>query len=161
MGRNFIIAQETMVNADGEELGLSYGPIRIIPSFKHQDLKADDFGPDVPPNVLWMLGTCTISMTLIHFDEQVLDDVINKSMGGSEDGVLAAAGTPMNDNYVSLNIQPSGIALPWSFPSAYLADSPFEYPLGSQVSAVVLRWRAIPFTSAVNPSSQGAALWSR
>ena len=43
MGRNYIIAQETMVNADGQELGLSYGPIRIIPSFKHMDIKADDF----------------------------------------------------------------------------------------------------------------------
>ena len=99
MPRDFYINGETMVYVKGradslllgtrQELGLSDGMIRVIPDFRHHELNVDAWG-EAPVDVQFMLATVTISMTLIHFDEAVLDDCVQESMGGAGEGVFSS-----------------------------------------------------------------------
>ena len=57
----------------GAQLGLSLDQIKITPRFHHRDVHTDDFGPDIPPEVLWNLADIRINMTLVHYDYDVLD----------------------------------------------------------------------------------------
>mgnify|MGYP001608992929 FL=1 len=105
MARDFIINGETLVKVKGSssssistlsELGLAEKEVTISPRFYHSEMRADDFGPNIPPEVMWMLADVQIAMTLVHFDRAVLEACISESMGGSTFGVfLAGAGTPM------------------------------------------------------------------
>lgn len=170
-----------LAQADGEggeelwELGLSIDEIRIIPRFFHYDIKTDDFGPDVPVNIIWNLADVTIMMTLVHFDDDILDRCISNSMGngvlGSDGnpnpGKLVAAGTILGgkDNsdtkFISLNLLSPQFEKPWVFTYSYLTAQPLEIPLGTSRSLVQLTWRAIPFPQAGNEvESAGATLWS-
>lgn len=160
-----------------QELGLATDQIRIMPRWKHRDIFEDSFGPDIPPETMWLLADVMISMTLNHVDLDILKACINESMGGSSDGTLVAAGRPMgggvelfeaNNHYISLNLLGSN---PWRFRACYLQERPVEWPVGTIVSNIQLNWRAIPYAfPKAFPGSPGEgtryeytkyALWDR
>ncbi len=208
MSRKFVINGECFVQVKGngaiaelaknppdplvgslQDLGLTTESVTIIPRFSHYAVKADDFGPDVPAEILWNLAEVRISMTLVHYDDFVLDAVIAESMcGGVGDGPIGVvgwagqmmpAGTPMGGNkplytsgnhYIGLNISSPILGFPWRFPATYLASQPVVIPLGTRRSEVQLNWRAIPyqFYSGDNKTqplveivSSGVELWTR
>ena len=188
MARDFIISGETLVSVKGmtgtpiaavQELGLASDEILVVPHFSHRDLHIDDFGPDIPPEVLWMLSTVSIHMTLVHFDNDILRTCITESMAGGTEGTMVGAGTPMGggadifsdkNHYISLSLSSAQLLLPWRFRSTYLAELPVEYPLGTGASLVRLNWRAIPYYPPTSTGdliagtayrSTGRVLWDR
>lgn len=149
------------------ELGLASDQVQIIPHYYHKDIYADDFGPSVPPEVLWNIADVNIRMTLIHYDYLVLDDCIANSMGGSATGAgqLIGAGDTLGRGcgrqesgncYISLNLTSPYGQNPWHFPTTYLAEQPVVIPLGTEKSLVQLNWRAIPYDRAVPGFALGA-----
>lgn len=165
MPRDFVINGETMVNVQGFlsvsggfgsfELGLTSESVRVSPRFIHRDVHIDDFGPDIPVEVINMLADVHIRMILVHYDPQVLTACVGESLGGSLiDGRMIPAGTPMGggfplgafgNHYIELTLT-SPFLSPWRFPAAYLTSQPLEIPLGTERSLVQLDWRAIPYT---------------
>lgn len=150
------------------ELGLAEKEVTIEFQTKYAEIKADDFGPDVPANLMSVLSTATIDMTLVHYDRWVLDSCIAESMGGSTltatypqkvlpgtlAGTFLGAGTLMGtrgdpqasgNHWISLNLTSPNINYPWHFPTTYLEGPPLEIPLGTKRSLVKLRWRALPY----------------
>lgn len=191
MARDFIINGETLVKVKGaegaftndgpNELGLTVDQVTVVPRWKHLDILADDFGPDIPAELMWNLADVIILMTLIHFDEGVLDRCMAQSMGGAKDdngvlyaaGIMAGAGRQMgamkalfdaNNHFISLNLLSPVLNRPWRFPKSVLAENPVQYPLGVEKSAVKLVWRAIPY-QVVNEDTEvksaGSILWDR
>lgn len=165
------------------ELGLAAENITIVPKILHHDIHADDFGPEAAPDTMWMLGDVSIRMTLIHYDDGVLNLGLANSMGGMNmnylgetlamppAGTLLGGGRPLYTSgcyYMGLNILPGTGRLqqPWNFPAAYLAMPPMELPLGTSPSNVRLTWRALPYVSSLARSgefvrSNRAVLWDR
>ncbi len=149
------------------ELGLSVDPIIISFKLNHLDVSVDDYANKVPAETLWMLGEASIRMTLVHWDDVVLKRCVRESMGGATSfGNMKGAGTPMGgskpqsnvlNHYISLNLNSpnAGTDIPatYRFPSSYLADMPYELPIGTERSLVKLHWRAIPYFSTNNFTS--------
>lgn len=150
------------------ELGLSDADVRVIPRSFHRDQAVAGFGPNVPPEVTWLLSEVYVRMTLIHYDKDALQVCLAESMGGADitlspipgltfgDGQLVGAGQPLGRyrphlasgcHYVSLNLASPVEQLPWRFPTAYLADTPVEYALGTKAQRVQLNWRVIPYVT--------------
>lgn len=184
MARDFCVNGETLVKLKGSssqsaiasvcELGLTSDDVRIIPRWIHEDMHVNDFGPDVPPDVLCMLADVTIRMTMIHYDNAILSACIAETMGGGTEGTLRGAGTPMGGynrlyteycHYISLNLMSPQLNRPWLFYACYLASPPLEYPIGTTVSAVPLTWRAIPYANGLalpndfGIQSVGTVIW--
>jgi hypothetical protein len=191
MARDFFLNGETMVYVKGradspigarQELGLAVDAIRVTPVFKHEDIKVDAWG-QAPPEVQWMLAEVRISMTLIHFDRDILDTCLQESMAGATAiGTLRRAGARMGNNlplfaaggvngnhYISLNLASPVGNKPWRFVSTYMPDQPIDFPLGTEKSAVVCSWRAIPYTQdpwggvtagVAGQGAEGALLWT-
>lgn len=155
------------------ELGLTEGDIRVSPNWSHDEIHADDYGPNIPAELHWMLSDCNITMRLAHFDPVTLQRCIQQSMAGqslTNDGIMAGAGTPMGGfvpflasgyYFMSMNILSPVLSTPWRFPAAYLAERPFSYPLSTKRSLVDLNWRAIPLppNPTVEITSSGSILW--
>lgn len=182
MPRDIQIAGEMLVKVKGNlgsniatlsELGLTEGPIRIIPTYYHQDLLVDDYGPNVPANVLQNLLECRIVMNLIHYDPDVLDTCLAESLGGGTFGTIAfGAGQPLGDlgprfggtnHFISLNLVSDldGVTNKnWRFLTTYLCEQPEEYPIGTEKTVVRLNWRAIPYFDQVggDPDLSGPTL---
>ena len=138
-----------------KQLGLAEGPIVVRPTFKTQDMHTDDFGPEVPADVMLMLAEVNIDMTLIQYDDDVLETCVADAMGGGAPGVNAGAGTPMGamlpvgvsgNHYISLNISSTVLGRVWRFRASYLTSN-VELPLGTSRTAAKLTWRAIPYVS--------------
>lgn len=165
MARDFFINGESMVSVKGAagtsinpliQLGLSDGPIRVSLDFRHRDIQVDAWGNEIPPEVQFMLAAATITMTLVHFDRDVLDVCVQESFGGAAaPGFLTRAGSRLGNNaarfaatnhYIGLNILSPVAAKPWRFYFTYLTGTPVEFPLGTEKSLVQLTWRAIPYT---------------
>lgn len=139
------------------ELGMTDEPIRISFKYSQKDVPADDFGPEVPANILSQLYEATIRMNLVHFDETILRACMRESAvaAGNFDGVCAPGGTPLgnggalfssNNYFISLNIVGLRYPLPWRFPASFLI-TPLEYPIGSVATKPSLVWRSIPYAS--------------
>ena len=143
------------------ELGLATEPILVRPRNVHQNVRSEDFGPEIPPEIQTMLAECDISMKLIHYDRLVMEACVGESMGGTTnsvlgdlDGTLAAAGSLMGNgrapgssgcHYISLNISsPQGLR-PWRFPTAFLSQRPVEIPFSTSRSITLFEWRAVPY----------------
>ena len=182
MPRDFQINGETMVAVKGAvgtgissltNLGLTdrEGIVRISPRFIHEDIPVDAWG-DAPPEIQFFLTDVQINMTLVHYDEVVLEEVIRLSMGGgSSEGVLPRAGTRMGggvarfaagNNFIGLNLSSPVGSKPWRFYFTYLSSPPFVLPLGTRRSHIQLTWRAVPYT--VDPwnagsGAQGTVIW--
>lgn len=135
------------------ELGLAQGVVTVSPKFYHKDIMIDDFGPEVPVEVLSMLALVDIDMTMIHVDLDVLYKCVLNSMAvpNGPVGAFSGAGTPLGGNtdattdYISLNLTSPVLARPLRFRAAYLAVNPFEMPLGVKAMPIPLKWRAIPY----------------
>lgn len=183
MARDYVISGETLVRVKGNpssaiaslsELGLAEKEVRIVPRFIHQDVHTDDFGPEIPAEVLAMLADVTIRMTLVHYDKSILDTCLAESLGGGTPGVMPGAGVPMgaysavttgNNHFISLNLLSPQLNFPWRFRAAYLANTPAEIPIGTERTLAVLTWRAIPYafppSSVGEIQSKGTILWDR
>ena len=165
------------------ELGLTSDQIVLTPKIVRHDVKTDDLGPEIPANLMQYMSEMNITMTLVHFDQNVLQIVQGEAGGGAvvaaggvtdvAPGVLQPAGTFLGfgpvlasgNHFMSLNIASPKAGLPYRFPSCTLADTPMRTPLGTGYSMVTLNWRAIPY-SRPNPVtgecfSSGAKLWDR
>lgn len=158
MARNYFVNGNTMVYANGAELGLSNSQISITLNPRHLDIQVSTFGPDVPPEIQAMLADATISMTLVNFDAAVLQACVRRSMACSADGVMPSAGVLMGaaSMFTSLNISSPVGQVPWTFPSAYLVAPAVDWPLGNERSIVSLNWRAIPFK--LDPADAAGAI---
>lgn len=201
MARDYFIFGETLVSVKGgehmsgrpigvvSELGLSTDAIVITPRYFHHDMRIDDFGPDVPADVMWNLADVTIRMNLVHYDEEVLDRCERESMGGgpaltvfdsptNNAGLIAPAGTILGGNkflfasgnhFISVNLfSQTNAELSRRYRTCYLAEQPVVFPIGTRASILQLTWRAIPYQeppSIFNPNvewiSSGAILWDR
>lgn len=164
MARTFFVNGESMVTVRGNssssigsttQLGLSDGPIRISIEFRHKDIQVDAFGGEIPPDVQWMLAAASISMTLVHYDVNVLQSCIQESMASSSsEGTMSRAGDLMGggnplysagNSYIALGILSPVGNIPWRFYASYLTGNPITYPLGTEKSLVQMNWRAIPY----------------
>jgi len=161
------------------QLGLSSDPIKITYEFYHQDLRADDFGPNCPPDVQSMMATVKIGMRLVHYDKTILDYCTAAAMGGIRliggapqlPGVMEPAGKMLGANrtylasgyhFIGLNLV-SAITSGYHFPAAYLETPPYVVPLGTERSIVDLNWRAIPYQRpnlSGDVISSGVILWN-
>ncbi len=165
MARDFQIPGESLVLVKGaadsgiavlSELGLADSSIHVRPNFVHQDINVDAWGPRIPADVQWFLSDVTINMTLVHYDNLILDICVQQSMASTgQFGTMGRAGQRMGNNtprfgagnrLVSLNITSPVLGQPWRFFFCYLSSPPVEFPLGTQRSLIVMNWRAIPFT---------------
>ena len=181
MSRDFYINGETLVLVKGRsdcgiaalsELGLADSPVRISFDFHHADMNVDAWGTDIPVDVQWMLLGANITMNLIHFDKNILDVVVQLSMGAdpvNNNGSLTqmgragqrlgnnqprfgpAVGNPgtgyqAGNNYIGLNLTSPVLGKPFCFFYTYLTGNPYELPLGTEKSVVPLNFRAIPYT---------------
>ena len=176
MPRNFYIMGACMVLVKGcssnfpitgvTQLGLTDGPIHVSLKHYHKDIYVDDFGDRAPPEVLTMLGEATITMTLTHFDSTVLGACIAEAQQGGTEGTFGECGQPMgsqqplfsaNNHFISVNIQTDvfSSAQDWRFRACYLADTPYQWQLGTSRSLVSLNWRCIPYFSQ-QPEEGGA-----
>lgn len=173
MARNYYINGETMVKVQNQsigtsqELGLSDTPISIQVTYHQLDIRVDAMGGTAPPEVQHMSMEAMISMTLIHFDNTVLDACIRESHAGATFGTMPRAGTRLGGNvaigatgnhFITLGLTSPVGGAPWRFPAAYLYQTPFVWPLGTERSIVQLRWRAIPYT--IDPqTANGVIVW--
>lgn len=158
-----------------KELGLTdgQGKVTITPNYRHKDYRYDDFGPEIPPDVMWMLTDVEIIMTLVHFDASILSACISESAGGGTEGKMQGAGQPMGagkamyaegNHYITLYLGSPGTAdNPWRFKSCYLYRRPVVWPLGAERSLVQCYWRAIPYipipTGITEMQSKGVVVW--
>ncbi len=89
MVRDYHVAGEVMVSVYGghpylsslTQFGLASDSIDIVPVFYSQDIHTDDFGPRCPVDVMRLLGAVIIHMTLVHYDEDILDCLTTAAMG--------------------------------------------------------------------------------
>lgn len=155
----------TSLTSGAGDLGLASEPITVTPTFFHRDILTDDFGPNVPAEVMWNLATVTIRMKLVHFDLDNLIFAYGESMAGGVpqggpfpgdpiDGRLAPAGSLLGNgiallssgcHYVGLLIQSPVLGLPWHFPSAHMVGQPFIFPLGTEKTVADVTFRAITY----------------
>ncbi|RJQ24625.1 hypothetical protein C4577_07600 [Candidatus Parcubacteria bacterium] len=167
------------IGEDGElqELGLTntQGVVKIIPNYRHKDYRYDDFGSEIPPEVMWMLTDVTITMSLVHFDPVILKACIAESAGGGVDGLMEAAGKPLgagkamyaNGNhfmtlFLSASDESDTDAEPWRFNACYLAQRPIIWPISAERSIVDCIWRAIPYvplSTGEELKSSGVVIW--
>lgn len=189
MARQYHIHGETMVYVKGgahlsllegspmtsrTELGLSTEQIIITPSYKKKDMIIDNYGPDVPIDVVAYMSECTIEMSLVHFDASILNICLGESNGGlmmdnllfdandepfrtANVGKAGKAGSLLGkgydyfasgNNFISLtlkSVQPIPLGgTTIRFKTSYISDR-VVYPLGTKYTAVDLTWRAIPY----------------
>ena len=175
MARNLYLNGESLVSVKGmagtaianlSQLGLTDpSPIPVSFNFHIDPVLANAWGK-VPFNTQWMGATAQITMSLVHFDNDVLNACIQESMGGGGAvGQMARAGTVMGasatrfaagNHFIGLNIYSPVQNIPWRFYWAYLSESPMTFPLGVERSIVQLTWTAIPFTLDPWNNGQGA-----
>lgn len=156
-----------------QQLGLSDGPIRVVFDSRVLDIKVDAWG-EVPPEVQFMNAQAMVQMTLVHFDQSVLNTCVRESMAGAAGGatgVLPITGARMGNNaarfaatnhWIGLNLSSPVGGLPYRFFYSMLSGPIAEIPLGAERSVVNLNWRVIPYTTDPYGNGAGAggqALW--
>lgn len=183
MARDLFINGEVLVAVKGpqgslisslSELGLSAdGDITITPQIFQDEVTADAWG-DAPFEVQLRLSTVTIDMTLVHFDQAVLQECWRLSLGGPQFvGQVARAGARMGsnlarfaagNNFMGLNLTSPIAGLPYRFYYTYLTQQPLVWPLGTKRSLAKLNWKAIPAVADPWQGGQGATnytIWDR
>ncbi len=177
MSRIYNVSGEVMVYVFGgvfttlTELGLCSDSIRIVPRYAHRDIPVDDFGPDIPAEVLTMTLEAYVRMTLVHFDPIVLGFCIAQAAGTTVAGTCGAAGIPLLTRGlgISLNLRPLN-DIPWRFRNSYIDGNPIENPIGTQHSLTQINWRCLPVAPSgfsighgytQEPRSAGAVVWDR
>lgn len=172
------------------ELGLTQDPVTITPNYYHKDLFVDDFGPNVPSDVMYNLVDVNLSMNLVHYDHRVLGYCLAESMGGtgvadriafegfsplapanmiSGLGFSVGAGALMGkgkvlwasgNHLVSVSLRSPQGGVPYRFRACYLTQPPVVIPLGTERSIVQLNWRAIPYRAILGSGTPGGVLSS-
>ena len=158
------------------ELGLCSDQVKITPTFTHEDIQCNDFGPKAPPDVMARLADVRLQMTLIHYDEDVLDALMNESTGGGSyfqvlgnnflhpAGMLAPNGTPLGggrpmymsgNHLVSIGVTSPDLGKSYTFVSCYMDEQPCVIPLGSEASQVEVTFRAIPYVPIYQSGDRG------
>jgi hypothetical protein len=165
--------------------GLCDTPIHVRLDFKTLPIKVDAWGDQVAPEIQTMLTQAMVTMTLVHFDRPILDTLVQESQAGAPViGQLARAGARMGNNlprfapsgtpnpatgvattgnhFIGLNIASPVGGKTWRFFYAMLANSPLEFPLGTERSIVTLNWLCVPYTQDpwnAGLGAQGTVLW--
>lgn len=167
MARDFLIPGEAMVfvrgpasssiAGNGNQLGLSEDQIRVAPKFKYKDINVNAWGSDqVPVDVQRFLAWVDISMNLVHFDRDFLDECKRLMMGGTLIGRTGRTGSRIGaglgrwvqgNNYIGIAISSPVVAKPWRFWYCHMTEDPVEYPIGTERSVVAVNFRAIPYTA--------------
>ena len=168
MARTYKVYGETMVKVKGRsdspiaalsELGLTSDPITITVEYKHLEIGVNAYG-QVPPELQGMGMMARVNMTLVHFDQDVLDACLAEALAGSPGfGQLGHAGALMGNglprfapggangnHFIGLNLISALGAPPWRFLYAQLAGQPMTYPIGAERSLVQLQWTAFPYS---------------
>lgn len=193
MPRNFVINGESMVSvtgpdgvaflSGGSQLGLTTDAITVDLEINSEPLIVDAYGKNNPVDEQVFGGTATIVMNLIHFNAGVLAAIVQMQFpaygvtvaegalgrAGSRRGGGINLGAPGN-NYITLSIynavpnSASTVQSCFQFPTAYLKEQPYHFPLGTEKSVVRLVWRALAYS--VDPwnngtGSQGVPLYTR
>lgn len=187
MGRDLFIAGECLVRVKGaagstiaslSELGLSEDPITVSVNGNYDDVHADAWGSLTPFEVQYFLSDAYIDMTLVQFDQAILEACIVESQGGANlgvtgPGIMPRAGTRLGNNaprfnalnhYIGLNITSPVNNQPWRFFTTYMPNLPDSWPIGTKRSVVRVRFRCIPYTQDPWNGGVGAAgtiLWDR
>ena len=193
MARDFQISGPCLVLVKGRvdslipsitELGLAPDAITVTPVFRHEDIVVDAWG-QAPPDIQFMLAWVNISMTLVHYDKEVMQEITRLSMAGAPaEGQLQQAGQRMGNNqprfagkvvsnlpdtglnagnnFIGLNLTSPVENLPWRFLYTYLAEPPLSLPMGTRRTYAGLNWRGIPYTQDPyngGAGAYGALLW--
>lgn len=193
MARGFQIFGEFIVEVSGnlfldkEQLGLTVEPARVVPRYNHREVVTDDFGPDVPVEILFNMADAIIYLSLVHYDSDVLDKCMRAAMGGggadsgnsdgdgAMDGFMGPAGRPLGfaralgtaaNFFTTVYLTPADDATirPYRFKACYLNSHPFELPYGTARSIAKIAWKCIPYqqlTTSEIASTDGVALWDR
>lgn len=162
MARDFQVSKETMVFVRGgehlsglsistcTELGLPYKDIIVSPRLIHKEINVDDYGPNIPFDLMANLADATISIDFIHYDKREFELCSRESMGGGvgvynpdifdskvvPDGTLAPAGTLIGGNkkmFASGN----------HFLSLSLIPFDYDNSLSEEVGVRPLRFRSV------------------
>jgi hypothetical protein len=167
MSRDFFVNGPTLVSVKGNtntaianvtEFGLSDQPIRVSVITYHDDISVNAWGTRLPPETQFMLAGVNLSMSLVHFDRDVLDYLIMESWAGaSAPGVMTVPGTRMGNSlplygvdnnlanhFITVSLSSPVGGIPWRFFNCYLHNN-MEYPLGTERSILVVNWRCIPY----------------
>ena len=157
------------------QLGLTAKPVRILPRYYHTDIHADDFGPRVPAELMYNLAEVRVQTELVHYDSLLARICWAESQAGAtrplntngvpgpvpNEGFLAPAGSLQGNGlprfasgnyYIGLNLITGPQTLDWRFYSAVLTEAPWELPIGSEKSVLVMNWRCIPYRPIINTS---------
>lgn len=166
---------ETMVKVKGRsdstianlsELGLTDQSIRISVESNRLRIRVDAYG-DGPPESQFMGASATVNMTLVHFDSDVLDVCIQEAWGSSPAlGQLGHAGSLMGNgrarfapggvlgnHFIGLNLISALGSPDWRFLNTTLAQTPIEFPIGTERSLVSVVWEALPYS--IDPWNNG------
>ena len=141
-------------------LGIAEGPIRITPVYHQEGIHTDSMGPRMPVEIMSELAEMKISMTLIHFDRDILDVCVSEGLCGydvnDETSSRDKAGFLMGNNlallasgnhFLKMGIESHVAGKPWRFEAAYLDGNPFDFPLGTDRSKLLLNWKAISYVT--------------
>src|SRR5271166_3234046 len=107
-------------------LGLSTAEgVSIAPENFYQPVFTDQYGPDVPAERQYFLGTAHIRFKLAKYDEAAML-LVRTPPGAAAEGQMPAAGVLMNTGALSFRVlidsftSPTGDNLPWNFPTCNL-----------------------------------------
>lgn len=174
MARAYYINGETMVAVKGPagsaiasltNLGLADSPIVLRFDVNHDDIAVDAYGGALgpPPEIQAFLTDVQISMSLVHFDADVLDICTRLALGGATSiGQLPHAGQLLgngqarfgaSNNYVGLNLYSPVGGKPWRFYFTYMTGPALVFPLGTRRTIAQVNWRCIPYS--VDPWNAG------
>lgn len=149
MARDYYINGQCMVFYNDSELGLTdgNGKVTVTPSPKYLPIEVDGWF-QCPPERQQILMDATISMTLVHFDIDVINSAMNFSVGGSQAGTLPTGGRLIGEasGYNELRLSSPALSTVWRFPSCYIKDS-YELPLGAERSLLRITWHAIGYNA--------------
>jgi hypothetical protein len=160
MTRQFQINGECMVTVSAgpfggsNQLGLSTDPIVVTLRDEFIDLIVNSFGKSIP-NVEWMGVEAIITMNLIHFDYNVMEQCIASSMASNAVGTLPHAGTLMGTDlpgtnqqfFFTLTLSSPVLNKPYVFPAAYLHSQPVSFNIGAERTVMTCQFRAIPYAA--------------
>jgi hypothetical protein len=163
-----VVGYDTLLST-GANLGLADNSIEIEIDIRHGDIHTDDWGNEIPAELMAKLGQVFITMTLVHFDPSALGDCVALSLGATSTtptglptdlpdvsvgpyGQLMGRGsflsslTPTKANYVRMYLIPARRGqTPTRILACTLTGPPIRIPIGTVRSLVQLKWRAIPY----------------
>lgn len=162
------------------QLGLTSEAVTIVPRFRHKEIYTDDYGKEIPAELMCYMADAQVNITLVHYDEDVLQICMQETMGGGDgsfsvlgnDGIMPRGGRLLGNNismyfsgnhYLSVSLFPAASVKGWRFTSCYLNSQPLVIPVGAERSLVQLSFRAIPYSTMTSGEvlASGVVLWDR